>query len=258
MNIIKKGLVAATAAVLAAGPATAQGFFNFQPADGSFYVAGFVGGGFLNDETFEGVQEPEPGIPSPAGNVPGVPAEVDLEFDADVFLGGAVGVRLPFTYFAFAQPRFELEVSYLDAGVASGAFNGGSQVFEGAQSAVLLLLNGYSDFRWSDDQAVIPYIGGGLGVGFVDSDVAYFPVAAGGPPVFALEGDDTGLTTTLAGGATWEATDHLDVYVEGRYVQIFNIDLERRFIGGGADLFNAELDDRIEGFTLTIGSRWHF
>ncbi|MEO0983857.1 MAG: hypothetical protein AAFX03_14530 [Pseudomonadota bacterium] len=244
-------------AALIAGPAAAQGVLNTGQAEDGWYVSGFVGAAFPSDAEFTGVQQPDPGIPSPAGNVAGVPAEIDIEFDTELYFGGAIGYKLPFTYLRYFQPRLEIEVSYLEKEVSGGSFNGGGQIFGGEQEILFVLLNNYSDIRWSDTQTVVPYIGGGIGVGIVDSDVQYFPPSAAGP-VFAVQGDSTGFAGTIAGGLTWELSEQLDVYAEGRYYRVSGVDLERRFIGGGADIFNADVSDRLTGATATAGARFKF
>lgn len=120
-----------------------------------------------------------------------------------------------------------------------------------------MLLNNYSDIRWSDTQTVVPYVGGGLGVGQVDSNIRY---AGGGAlmPTFAVVGDDSGLAGTIAAGLTYETSDTFEIYSEARYYRVEGIELERRFIAGGADIFNAEVEDDLDGVTWTAGIRARF
>ena len=246
-----------TTAALCAGlalPAAAQ-LPGSSPAEPSFYVAGFVGGAFPQDADFEGTQNPDVGVPGAAG----APAEIDVSFDNDVFFGGVLGYQLPFQFFNTFHPRIELEVSYFEADVEDGAFNGGNQIFSGDQSILFVFFNQYADIKFSDNQLLTPYIGGGLGIGIVDTNVAYFPdngVATA--PTFALTGDDTGFAGHTAIGLTFDATDTFEVYAEGRYYNIFGIDAERRFVADGANLFSADVDDRLDGFTVTAGARLRF
>ncbi|MEO1476405.1 MAG: hypothetical protein AAFS13_08475 [Pseudomonadota bacterium] len=226
-----------------------------SPADDRFYIAGFVGGAFPGDADFEGVQAPDPGSPGAAGD----PANVEIEFDNDIFFGGAIGYQLPFQFFEVIHPRIELEVSYFEADVEAGAFNGGDQIFGGDQSTLFVFFNQYGDFKFRDNQLLIPYFGGGIGIGIIDSNVLYFPnngVAT--EPTFGVLGEDTGFAGHTAIGLTFKATDALEVYGEGRYYNIFGVDLERRFVGGGADIFNADVDDRLDGFNVTAGMRFRF
>lgn len=239
-----------------AGAASAEGLFNLNPAPSGFYVSAFGGGSFLNDARFTGVSDPVAGIPGPTG-VAGVPLNVDVEYSNGYTVGGAVGYQLPFTYFGIFHPRLEVEVSYLENDVGAGSFNGGAQTFLGEQESLFVYLNNYSDIKFSPDQRFVPYVGGGLGVAFVDANIPYFPASAPGP-VFSAIGEDTAFASHIAAGASYELSSGLELYSEGRYFRVQNVNLDRRFIGGGADLFNGALEDDIEGFTVTGGLRWRF
>ena len=229
-----------------AAPAAAQ-------SDSGFYVSGFIGGGFPSDAEFSGVQDPAAGAPGAAG----APANVDAEFDSATTVGIAVGYDLPFDFLGVFHPRLELEYSTLEADVSSGSFNGGNQVFSGDIDLEFFLINSYTDIIWQNDQAVVPYIGGGLGIASVDSNVLY---AGGGAPApnFGVIGEDDGLVGTFAVGASWRVRDDWDFYSEARYYRIQDIELERRFIANGVNLLNAKVDDTLDGSTLTAGIRYRF
>lgn len=57
---------------------------------------------------------------------------------------------------------------------------------------------------------------------------------------------------------TWLTGTPWEIYGEARYYQIRDLDFERRFIGGGTDLFNASVNDDFDGTSLTIGARYKF
>lgn len=236
--------------------AQAGGLFNFDPAPSGFYVSGFGGGSFLSDSDFRGVSNPVTGIPGPTG-VAGVPLDVNLDYDNSAYYGGSLGYQLPIKYFGFLHPRLEVEVSYLDVDVGNGSFNGGTQTFQGSQDALFVYLNNYSDIIYSPDQKFTPYFGGGLGAAFVDSNVGYFPGTATAP-TFAVTGSDTAFASHAAIGGTYALSENLDLYSEGRFFRIYGAQFDRTFVGGGANLFNGELDDDIQGFTLTGGLRYRF
>ena len=60
-------------------------------------------------------------------------------------------------------------------------------------------------------------------------------------------------------GARFKATERFDVFVEGRYLQTWgNVDAERTFIADGASGFSADVDDKPDGFTLAVGTRFNF
>ncbi len=236
-----------------ASNAYAGDLFKLEPAESGFYVSGFVGGGFPSNASFDGVQDPVAGIPGAAG----APAEIDADFGTDVFFGGSVGAKLPFKYWKYFHPRLEAEVSFVENDVDGGSFNGGTQTFQGSQETLFATINNYSDIIWSENQRLVPYFGGGIGFGIVDNNIEYFPATATAP-TFAVTGEDTGLATFSALGLTAKVSDQIELYTEGRFYQIFGIDAERRFVANGNDAFSAAVDDRPDGFTLTVGTRVHF
>ncbi|MEL7481083.1 MAG: hypothetical protein AAGJ29_05950 [Pseudomonadota bacterium] len=254
LNSICKITGVASLVLTFAATATAQ-LPGAGPAEDSFYVSAFVGAAFPDDAELDGLQDPDVGSPGVAG----APANVVANLDTDVFFGGAIGYQAPFQFFGVIHPRAEIEVSYFEADVSGGAFNGGNQVFSGEQGVLFVLLNQYADFKFSDDQLIVPYLGGGLGLGIVDNNIQYFPdngIATA--PTFGVVEDDTAFATHTAIGLTFKATERLEVYTEGRYYRIYNVESERRFIADGADIFNAEVDGDIDGFTATAGARFRF
>ncbi len=248
-------LLAGTALLFCSATTQAKGLFDTDPADGGLYLSGFVGAGFPNDANFSGQQDPALGSPGTAGAA----ADISASFDNDVYFGGAVGYRLPYKFLTYLQPRVELEVSYLDTDVDGGAFNDGDQIFGGSQESLYIFVNSFTDIIWSEDQAIIPYFGGGIGIGVIDNDITYFPnngIAAA--PTFGVQGQDTGLASHTTLGVSIPVNDKLEVYGEGRYLLTLDVDDERRFIGGGGEIFNADVDDNLDGFSLTLGLRFKF
>lgn len=218
-----------------------------------FYVAGFIGGGFPGDAELRGTQTPAPGAPGTAG----APANINADFDSDTTLGVALGYKTPWEIFGLFNTRLEIEYSTLSADVSGGSFNSGNQPFSGDADIDFFLINNYSDIIWDDNQTIIPYVGGGIGVANVDANILY---AGGGAtaPNFVATGEDTGLAGTFAGGLTWLTGADWEVYGEARYYQIRDLEFDRRFIGGGADLLNARVEDDFDGTSLTIGARYKF
>lgn len=245
-----------------AGTASAQGLFGSSPAEDSFYVSGFVGAVFPGTASFNGTQNPDAAIPAAVGgSVAGAPASVDLDLGTDLYFGGALGYQLPFQFYNTFHPRIELEVSYFEANVDDGSFNGGGQVFSGDQSTVFIFANNFTDIRWTDNQFIVPYFGGGLGIAIVDTNAQYFPPAApfAPAPAFGVSGNDVGFATHTTIGVSFAANDRFEIYTEGRYLKTYGVDAERRFLGGGTvDLFNADLNDNPDGFTATAGVRLRF
>jgi len=255
MSISLRG-VALTALSSALLTSTAHaGIFDLDPAQGGVFVSGFVGGAFPFDGDFSGTQDPAAGVPG----IVGAPANIEADFDTDVAYGGSIGVRLPFKYWKYFQPRLELEVSGFDSDVSEGNFNGGNQSFSGNQGITFFLINNYSDWQWADDQRIVPYFGGGIGLAKVDTNIQYFPnngIAT--EPTFAVQGDETAFATVSSLGLTYKATEKFDIYTEARYFKLYGVDAERTFVAGGASGFSADVDDDPDGITLTVGARFNF
>jgi hypothetical protein len=253
-KIFKTAVLAVTTALGLSSTAHA-GLFDFDPAPGGAYASGFVGISFPSDADFEGTQAPAAGVPGLAG----APANIQADLDSDVYYGGAVGVRLPFKYWKYFQPRIELEISRSESDVSAGNFNGGNQNFSGDQSVTYYLINNSSDIIWRENQKIVPYFGGGIGIGDFDTNIQYFPnngIATA--PTFAVQNSGSGFATVSTLGATFKATDRFDIYAEGRYLKTYGVDAERRFIAGTNNGFSADVDDDPDGFTLTVGTRVNF
>jgi len=187
----------------------------------------------------------------------GAPARIGVEYDSDTNFGFAVGYDTPWEFFGLFNTRLELEYSRIEADVSDGSFNSGNQTFTGDTAIDFFLINNYSDIIWQENQRVVPFIGGGLGLGRVDANILY---AGGGAttPNFTATGDDTGLAGTFAGGLTLKTDSQWDIYGEARYYQIRDLEFDRRFIGDGADLLNAKVSDDFDGATFTVGARYKF
>jgi len=248
-----RSLIAAAISLSILPAASAQGLFSFDPADGGAYISGYGGINFGRDAEFVGEQNPAAGVPGAAG----APAVADVDFGSGRAFGGALGYRLPFRYWSIFQPRLEIEAGTLRQGVDGGSFNGGNQIFGGNQSSTTILINNYSDLIFSENQVITPYIGGGIGVAFVDSNVVYNPPALTAPN-FAVTGDDTVFVGTIAAGLSVRVNDNFDLYTEGRYTRTGNLDLQRTFIAGGANGFSANVEDRLTSLSILGGVRWHF
>ncbi len=240
-------------AIAFAAPAAAQSD-NFTP-EGGVYVSLQAGVTSPSDETFTGVQDPQGASPGVAG----APASVDVQSDEGFVGTVAVGYRIPKRIFGLFQPSVEVEYSYAEADVSGGSFNGGNQTFGGSAEVNTFSINYQSDIRWSDNQKVIPFWGGGIGVAEVEPGVNYFPnngVATA--PTFAITGSDTGLSLQSNIGVQFVLSDNIELQTRVRYQRVSGLDFERTFVGGGANAFNADLDGRFETVSLLAGVRYRF
>lgn len=148
----------------------------------------------------------------------------DLDFDPGWAVGGQLG-------YIFGSVRAEAEIEYNEADVDS--FGGGSS------DATLSALRGtgslYFDFIGFSQSNILPYVGGGFGIGSLELDGD------------DLNDDEIGLTAHGELGVSFAAATNFDVVVSYRF-EWFDSDLENvdeditahqvrmgiRFFGGGA------------------------
>lgn len=226
-------LAAALAISAAAGSASAEGLFAFDAADGGGHVAGFAGAA-------------TPGDAELASNG----ANLDAGFEAASTYGVTAGYRLPFKYWTYFQPRLELEISATGSDLSDARFNGAPRAVTGEQSTTLFLFNNYNDITWRENQTLVPFLGGGIGVANVD-----LSLQEGGIPAARIEDDTTALATTFAGGVTWHTSDRIELYGEARYVTIYGAEFDR--IEAGNPLART-LEDDLTTATFTLGVRLNF
>lgn len=248
--------VIALTAAAATLPMQAQARDNakFEP-EGGAYVSVLAGVTLPSDSDFDGVQAPV----APSPGTAGAPAVVEVGFESDFTGSIAAGYRLPRAFLGIFQPSIEIEYSRTTPGVESGAFNGGNQTFSGGFDIDSYTIGYQSDIRWKNDQKIIPFLGGGIGIADVNANAAYFPnngVATA--PTFAVRDSDTGLSLHSNIGATYVLNDNFDLHGRVRYQRITELEFDRRFIAGGNDAFNAELDGSFETVSLLAGVRYRF
>ncbi|GAA4052612.1 outer membrane protein [Parerythrobacter jejuensis] len=249
-------LLATGAAILLPTAAFAQdgGDERFEP-EGGFYVTLNAGVTSPSDETFEGIQAPV----APSPGVAGAPANVAVGFDDDFTFAGAVGYQIPKRLFGVFQPSVELEYSYASPDVSGGAFNGGNQTFEGDIDVNTFTINYRSELRLKDDQRVVPFWGGGIGIADVDANVGYFPNnGVANAPTFGVQGSDTGLVLHSNAGVSFRLTDKIDLEARVRYQRVSGLDFERTFVAGGNSAFNADVSGRYETVSGLAGLRFRF
>ncbi|WP_262694664.1 outer membrane protein [Kordiimonas aquimaris] len=167
---------------------------NAAQADG-FYISGFTGLAIQRDQN------------NTSGN-----QSLDISLDNGFVIGGAVGYKLPISGF-----RVELEAAYRENDVSAGQFLADPTAsFNGDNSSLGVFGNLLYDFEGLP--LITPYIGVGIGVGGVESDVfGSFDSVPGTPdPRF---GGPTSTEFLYQGilGVTLPLTDTWDLFVDGRY-----------------------------------------
>lgn len=198
MNKTLKTLILTGAALgLFGGTALAADFVPApEPMLGGLYVGAFGGATWFteNGADFEYVN---------GGTYSG---EISLDTDTGFLVGGVLGYN-----WAGTGLRTELELSYSQANLDGFDidWDGGSRIsssdFDGDVSVTYLFGNlwyGFGDML--NMGGISPYIGGGLGVGFVNIDID----AIDGVDIDA-SGDETGFAYQLGGGLMWNLADNV-------------------------------------------------
>jgi len=240
--------------MIAAAPAYANDDEKFEP-EGGVYISAQAGVTLPSDETFSGIQSPEGTSPGVAG----APADVAVGFDNAAIYSGAIGYRIPKRFLGLFQPSIEVEYNFASPSVSGGSFNGGDQIFAGDVDVNTFSINYQSDIRWSNDQKIIPFWGGGIGITDVDANISYFPnngIATS--PTFVASGSDTGLNLHSNIGVRYKLTDNIDLQARARYQRVSGIDLDRRFVADGSGSLNANLGGSYETVSLLGGLRFNF
>lgn len=220
MNRVKHklGLAASLAILMTAGAANAQD--DSSAPEASWYASGFVGA-IIPLET---VDADDVGLA--------------VNSQTDFYVGAAFGRKLGYKFLGVIQPRIEAEVSYAPLGIEAelgdfaidsgltveGVLGFDPDTVDTDGNLTFILANSYSDFIWRDNQSVVPYIGGGLGIAI-----------SGGLGV----GTSTNFTGVSAAGLT-VPLGNIELYGEGRYFRVYS---------SGPDL---------DGFTAAAGLRWKF
>lgn len=184
---------------------------------------------------------------------------VDTEFDTGFAVGGAVGYKWNNFNLGAFTPRTEIEVSYFDNGVDTIDFSGngvGQEIVNDNSdiSGVGVFANLFFDV--DTGTKFTPYVGGGVGVGFLDLDISY------NGPNLNLDDTDTAFGWHIGGGAKIELTESASFFVDARYQQFVNVDSLRRIgaapVGGGAGPGGGDFEDDLASVLVRAGLTYRF
>lgn len=229
--------------------AQAEGLFDFDPAKGGAYAGAFAGIAF-------------PGEAELDGRLNDLPSRTRAEFDETATFGIFAGYQLPFKYWAYFQPRLEIEISGFESDLGEARIDGAGQTVSGSQSVTFFLLNNYSDIIWREDQRLVPYIGGGIGVASIDVSARTFP--AGDPStVYRISDDTTALTSTFGAGLSYRVpsrrfSDRFEVYSEARYYSIYDVEFSQQRLPAAGPSASGDTDGDLDGVQLLAGLRVRF
>lgn len=223
---MKRSLFLATALIAFGGAASAQSLQD---------PYGFVFGGI----TFEGEAETDGTITPPGGN-----QSVDTEYDTGYNFGLGVGANIT------PSIRAEVELAYSESDADDIFFSGNGDAAEvnvgGGIQITTLFANGYYDFDTGGP--ITPYVGGGLGVAFVEQDLVY------GPGV-EVNDDDTVFAAQLIAGASYDLSETVALTGDVRYRRLFDIESNRRApTGASTGVVSGDYDD----VSVNVGLRFSF
>lgn len=220
-----------------------------------FYGSIHGGASILTNNTFSGIQTGPGGPPAALGS----PANVNLDYDTGFNVGGALGYRLPYSWGGIS-PRIEGELTYQKNDVGNGSnFNGGNQVFSGSQDSLSLFANVLFDYDLLGTGKFKPYIGGGVGVAFLDSSVNYFPAANPAANITLREDSSANFAFQAIVGASYQVTKNVELFVDGRYFNAPNAEFDRSFTApAGIAGLNSNVDGDFDGFRVNGGVRVSF
>ena len=196
MKLLKTGLT--TAAIFA------PVFFTGAAQADGFYVSTFTGLAIQQDQNNRASGQ-----------------SIDLSFDNGFVVGGAIGYKLPISGF-----RLEVEAAYRENDTAFSEFlSDPTATFSGDNSSLGVFGNVLYDFE--NFPIVTPYIGVGLGIGGVESDVFTILDGADGNDLSRFGGPTrTEFLYQGIAGVTLPLSDTWDIFVDGRYYVAPGVDFD--------------------------------
>lgn len=219
-------------AIVGQDTAPAPDTFN----ESRFYVSAFAGATFIDDVVLRGL-------------VGGNPQTVELDFDTGYVIGGALG----YNYGDIGNNvglRAEIELSYSDNDIDQIFFSGNGPAAEinvgGDFTSTNLFVNALFDLPELGNDLITPYAGAGIGVAFTDLNAIY------GPGV-VLDSSDENFAAQAIIGASVRATENVDLFVEGRYSRIFDLETPR-FAPTGA--LTGTIEDDVDTYGVNVGFRF--
>jgi|GEM_PF-6100823 len=174
----------------------------------------------------------------------------DIAVEDEITFAGSIGYQFD----ANSAGTFRIEGEYLvsDNDVTSVNFN--NNVFSGANVAGSLetqsvFVNAIQSFG---SGAVQPYVGAGIGYTRVESDAAYNPTLSA-----VIDDSDSTFSYQLLAGLDIPFSERFTGFVEYRYVDVGNVDLNRVGGGpGGVATTSQSGDINVEAFG--VGLRYQF
>ncbi len=222
--LLSAALVAGT---MSAGAANAQ----------DWYGQIFGGATFADNPNFSGV-------------IGGAANSVFTNLDDGYNLGFAIGRRFGDLGNGVGL-RGEIELSFSENDADGFNFTGngpGAEANPGGDiSSTNLFANVYADFDTGG--RVTPYLGGGIGVSFVDQSLVYGPTSN-----VRIDGSDEVFALQLIAGASVDVSESAELFGDVRYIQAYDV-AGTRTVNGAAP---ASVSDDLSSVALNVGLRFNF
>lgn len=168
----------------------------------------------------------------------GVPPliDVDVDFDAGGTVGGVLGYRFPLGRNSIDA---EVEATYRTNGIDTASALGVTVPVAGDLTSVAVMANGW--FNFGTGTPFTPYVGGGLGFVFIETD----GVSIGG--VAFPDDDDTVFGGQFGGGVAYAVTPQLDLTLDYRFL-----------ITSDASLKKLQVDAEYMNHSFRAGVKYRF
>lgn len=198
-------LSTACAVALTLGCSAAQAADFEEPVVGSvWYVSLFGGASFLDEIEITYTDSTVPGIS-------------ETRTDAGFIAGGAVG------WYVNPNLRAEVEVSFFENQVNRLSYP--NDPVDYSASGHINSLNVMANLWYGFDlgMGIVPYLGGGAGVGFVNGNAAW------ASPFDEFNGSDSGFAFQAGGGIMFDITQAVAFDLGYRYRGILNVNLPTEY-----------------------------
>ncbi|CUH85865.1 Outer membrane protein W [Thalassovita mediterranea] len=227
-TMLKHSLIGATliASAALAAPASAQ----------DWYGSAFLGYSYADDLDY-------------SGTIGAGPQTVETDLDESASFGITIGREFG-SIGGNASLRGEIELSYRSNDVTAVDFSGngaGNEANPGGDiSSTFLLANAIVDF--DTGSAFTPYVGAGIGVGFIEQNVIYGPTSN-----VTIRGDDEAFTAQLIAGASYEISETTSLFGDVRYARSYDVTGTRTSPAGVATV-----SDDLSSTSVNFGVRFKF
>jgi len=227
MGSLKKNFMAtACVAAITLGATNAQAAaLDTSTSDMNFYVSLFGGAVFDQKEKFSYTYN-------------AAPYKANLSFDTGFIVGGAIGVK----GLVHDNVRTELEFAYTshDPKNWNALSTGGTRYtynVTGNIGVFTILANVWYDFDM--DSKITPYIGGGVGVGFVKNNMTLYTPAGAGYDI--LNKSTMEFAFQLGTGFKYDITQNMALDVGYRFRGVLGVDPESVGITAMTNVKNFDL-----------------